>query len=47
MQPARLVQQDKAEFPGLGQPDVQRYFADPGDPDTFERSKLDGAERTR
>jgi maltooligosyltrehalose trehalohydrolase len=35
-----------AQFPGLAQPDVQQYFADPAHPDTFERSKLDHAERT-
>ncbi len=34
-----------AQFPGLAQPDVQRYFADPSNLDTFERSKLDHAER--
>jgi maltooligosyltrehalose trehalohydrolase len=35
-----------AQFPSLATPEMQSRFADPGDPATFERSKLDHSERT-
>jgi maltooligosyltrehalose trehalohydrolase len=34
-----------AQFPGLAQPEVRQNLADPSDHETFERSKLDHAER--
>ena len=34
-----------AQFPSLATPELQASFSDPGDPATFERSKLDHAER--
>jgi maltooligosyltrehalose trehalohydrolase len=34
-----------AQFPNLAQAEMRRTIADPGDPATFERSKLDFAER--
>jgi len=34
-----------AQFPSLATPEVQKQFADPGDPATFERSKLNHGER--
>jgi maltooligosyltrehalose trehalohydrolase len=34
-----------AQFPSLATPEMQARFADPGDPSTFERSKLDHSER--
>ena len=34
-----------AQFPSLATPEMQQRFADPGDPDTFERCKLDHSER--
>jgi len=36
-----------AQFPSLAEPDVQRSLADPGSPDTFERSRIDLGERQR
>jgi maltooligosyltrehalose trehalohydrolase len=36
-----------AQFPTLAQPDMRPYFADPGDPATFERCKLDFGDRER
>jgi maltooligosyltrehalose trehalohydrolase len=35
-----------AQFPSLATPEMQGRFADPGDPATFERCKLDHSERT-
>ena len=37
--------QSLAEFPSLAQPEMRPYHADPGNPSTFERSKLDFTER--
>jgi maltooligosyltrehalose trehalohydrolase len=34
-----------AQFPSLASPEMQTRFADPSDPATFERSKLDHSER--
>ncbi len=34
-----------AQFPSLATPAMQKLFADPGDPATFERCKLDHSER--
>jgi maltooligosyltrehalose trehalohydrolase len=34
-----------AQFPSLAQPAMRGVFSDPGDPDTFERCKLDFGER--
>jgi maltooligosyltrehalose trehalohydrolase len=34
-----------AQFPSLAAPEMQERFADPGDPATFERCKLDQSER--
>ena len=34
-----------AQFPSLATPEMQDRFADPGDPATFERCKLDHSER--
>lgn len=34
-----------AQFPSLATPEMQGHFADPGDPATFERCKLDQSER--
>jgi maltooligosyltrehalose trehalohydrolase len=34
-----------AQFPSLATPEMQERFADPGDPATFERCKLDHSER--
>jgi maltooligosyltrehalose trehalohydrolase len=34
-----------AQFPSLAAPEVQKSFADPGDPATFQRCKLDHSER--
>src|SRR5205823_6606529 len=36
-----------AQFPSVAQPDVQACLPDPADPATFERCKLDPAERDR
>jgi maltooligosyltrehalose trehalohydrolase len=36
-----------AQFPGLATPELQACLADPGDPATFERCKLDHDERAR
>jgi maltooligosyltrehalose trehalohydrolase len=48
---ARLVRKGRAEFlaqfPNLAQPEVQACLPDPADPQTFERCKLDFAERER
>ena len=45
----REIRQGRAEFlaqfPSLATPDVQERLADPGDPATFERCKLDHSER--
>ncbi len=35
------------QFPELAAPKMQARIADPGDPDTFKRSKLNFAERAR
>ncbi len=35
------------QFPSIAQPDVRAHLADPGHPATFERCKLDHAERVR
>ena len=47
----RLVKEGRAEslgqFRGLATPEMQAVLADPGEPSTFERSKLDFAERER
>lgn len=46
---ARQIREGRAEFlaqfPSLATPEIQKHFADPGDPATFERSKLDHDER--
>lgn len=46
---AKLVRNGRAEFlsqfPSLAQPGMSGIFSDPGDPDTFERCKLDFGER--
>jgi maltooligosyltrehalose trehalohydrolase len=34
-----------AQFPSLATPEMQEHFADPSDPATFERCKLDQSER--
>jgi maltooligosyltrehalose trehalohydrolase len=48
---ARQIRDGRAEFlaqfPSLATPELQRSFADPGDPGTFERSKLDHSEREK
>jgi maltooligosyltrehalose trehalohydrolase len=48
---AKLVRQGRAEFLSqfrpVALPEVQAALADPGDPQTFERCKLDHAERQR
>lgn len=48
---ARLVFQGRnkflAQFPSLAQPEMQALLANPSDPRTFERCKLDLAERER
>jgi maltooligosyltrehalose trehalohydrolase len=36
-----------SQFPSLAQPEMQAMAADPGDPETFERCKLDWSERQR
>jgi maltooligosyltrehalose trehalohydrolase len=36
-----------AQFPSLATPEMQTRFADPADPTTFERSKLDHSEREK
>jgi maltooligosyltrehalose trehalohydrolase len=36
-----------AQFPSLATPEMQKLFADPGDPATFQRCKLDHSERER
>jgi maltooligosyltrehalose trehalohydrolase len=36
-----------AQFPTLASPEMRHRLADPGDPDTFRRCKLDFGERTR
>ncbi len=45
----RQIRQGRAEFlaqfPSLATPEMQERFADPGDPATFERCKLEQAER--
>jgi maltooligosyltrehalose trehalohydrolase len=45
----RLILEGRAEFlaqfPSLATPEMQKLFADPGDPATFERCKLDHSER--
>ena len=45
----RLVHEGRiqflAQFPSLAQPEMRRRLADPGDPATFERCKLDFGER--
>jgi maltooligosyltrehalose trehalohydrolase len=47
----RLIREGRiqflAQFPSLAQPNMRPYFADPVDPATFERSKLDFAEREK
>jgi maltooligosyltrehalose trehalohydrolase len=35
------------QFPSVATPEMQQRLADPGDPETFERCKLDHAERER
>ena len=46
---AKLIRQGRAEFlaqfPSLATPEMQKRFADPCDPATFERCKLDHSER--
>lgn len=46
---ADRIQEGRAQFlgqfPSLALPEMQEYFADPADPDTFHRAKLDLAER--
>ncbi len=46
---AKQIRQGRAEFlaqfPSLATPEMQRRFADPSDPATFERCKLNHAER--
>jgi maltooligosyltrehalose trehalohydrolase len=48
---AHLTQQGRAkflsQFPSLAQPDMQAQLRNPADPETWERSKLDLAERQR
>jgi maltooligosyltrehalose trehalohydrolase len=48
---ARLVREGRQEFlrqfPSLSGPQFDAYFADPCDPQTFQRSKLDLSERER
>lgn len=48
---AKLVRQGRVafleQFRSLCAPDIQKCFADPGSPETFERCKLDFAERRR
>jgi maltooligosyltrehalose trehalohydrolase len=48
---AKKVRQGRAifleQFRSLCAPDIQKCFADPGSPETFERCKLDFAERQR
>jgi maltooligosyltrehalose trehalohydrolase len=48
---ARLVRKGRAEFltqfPTIALPEMQAVLADPGDPRTFERCKLDWSERER
>lgn len=48
---ARLVRRGRAEyvaqFPSVADPEIQARLADPADPATFERSKLDLSERER
>jgi maltooligosyltrehalose trehalohydrolase len=48
---ARLVKQGRfkflAQFPTVARPDMQALLADPADPRTFERCKLDLTERAR
>lgn len=48
---ARLVRNGRAEFlsqfPSIRDPRMQAMLADPGDPSTFERSRLDHSERGR
>lgn len=48
---AAAVRKGRAEFmrqfPSVATPEMQHRLADPGDPETFERSKLDPAERER
>jgi maltooligosyltrehalose trehalohydrolase len=48
---AKLVRKGRAEFlkqfPSLHSPDIQKCFADPASVQTFERCKLDFAERQR
>jgi maltooligosyltrehalose trehalohydrolase len=48
---ARAVRKGRREFlkqfPGLATPEMQAQLADPADPSTFERSKLDLDERAR
>jgi maltooligosyltrehalose trehalohydrolase len=36
-----------AQFPSIATPEAQAHLSDPGEPSTFERSKLDPGERTR
>ncbi len=47
----RLVREGRvqflSQFPSLAQPEMRRYHLDPGDPETFQRSKLDFSERER
>jgi maltooligosyltrehalose trehalohydrolase len=46
---ARQIRQGRSEFlsqfPSLATPEIQSRFADPADPVTFERCKLDASER--
>jgi maltooligosyltrehalose trehalohydrolase len=48
---AAAVRKGRAEFvsqfPSVATPEIQRLLVDPGDRDTFERSKLDPGERER
>jgi maltooligosyltrehalose trehalohydrolase len=48
---AKLVRRGRVQFleqfPSLRDPDIQQCFADPGSEETFQRCKLDFAERTR
>jgi maltooligosyltrehalose trehalohydrolase len=48
---ARAVRKGRREFlkqfPGLATPEMQAQLADPAEPSTFERSKLDLGERAR
>ncbi len=47
----RLVREGRiqflSQFPSLAQPEMRRCHLDPGDPDTFERCKLDFSEREK